>query len=84
VPGTAGLILQYFYRTDCPVCQNFTPQVDQLASNYAGKVAVQKIESNGVVPTLVLLNNGVEVGRWVNPGTTAPIIAQINSLLAAG
>jgi hypothetical protein len=36
------------------------------------------------VPTLVLLKNGAEIGRWVNPGTTAPIAAQINSLLASG
>lgn len=82
--GSSSLILQFYYRQDCPYCQALEPQITQLQSTYAGKVTVQWTESPGEVPTLVLLNNGAEVGRWVNPGTTAPITAKIDSLLTAG
>ncbi|MGZ4883345.1 MAG: thioredoxin family protein [Halobacteriota archaeon] len=81
--GPAGLTLQFFYRPDCPYCQALEPQITQLQTKYAGRVAVQWIVSAGEVPTLVLSNNGAQVGRWVDPGTTAPITAQIDSLLAA-
>lgn len=85
MPGTAGLTLQLFYRPDCPYCQALEPQITQLQLTYAGKVTVQWIVSTGEVPTLVLFKNGAQVGGpWVNPGTTAPITAQIDSLLAAG
>ncbi len=33
------------------------------------------------VPTLILLNNGNEAGRWVAASDTSGISAQINSLL---
>ncbi len=67
------------------------PKVTQLQNTYAGKVTVQWIVSEqspltnqyGVttVPTLLLLNNGNEVGRWVDASDTSGISAKINSLL---
>ena len=92
--GPANLKLLFFYKPDCPYCQALEPQVTQLQDTYAGKVSVQWVVSDqspltdqyGVtgVPTLILLNNGNEAGRWVDPGTTSAISAQISSLLSGG
>ena len=87
----AHLKVLFFYETNCPYCQALEPHVTQLQKKYAGKVPVQSIENYASplaaqykvssVPTLILLNNGREVGRWVNPGNTTGISAKINSLL---
>jgi hypothetical protein len=63
--------------------------VDKLEQDYLGKATVVRIsnpDAYGVstVPTLVLLNHGTEVGRWVNPPDTSEIYAKMNSLLYAG
>ena len=89
--GPASLTVLYFYDPNCPHCQALAPQVTQLQANYAGRVPVQWIINNqsqltgqyGVttVPTLILLNNGNEAGRWVGATDTSGISAQINSLL---
>jgi hypothetical protein len=94
VGGSKSLTVQYFYELECPVCKNFTKfQMAQfessLSAKHPGKVSIVKIsnpDAYGVntVPTLVLLNNGVEVGRWVNPADTTAISSQIDSLLYAG
>jgi thiol-disulfide isomerase/thioredoxin len=85
VPATGVPVLYFYYRPDCPYCQALEPQITALQTQYGGKVSVQWIVSQGEVPTLVLFNkSGVQVGSWVNPGTTAPITAKIDSLLAAG
>jgi thioredoxin-like negative regulator of GroEL len=67
--------------------------VTQLEKTYAGKVPVQSIANYASplaeqyqvpsVPTLILLNNGREVGHWVDATNTTGISAQINSLLRA-
>ncbi|MGZ4934162.1 MAG: thioredoxin family protein [Halobacteriota archaeon] len=89
--GSAGLTVLFFYKPKCPYCQALEPQVTQLQNTYAGKASVQWIVSTespltdqyGVtgVPTLILLNNGNEAGRWVDPGNTGGLSAQIDSLL---
>jgi thiol-disulfide isomerase/thioredoxin len=85
IPATGVVTLYFYYRPDCPYCQALEPQITALQTQYGGKVSVQWIQSTGVVPTLVLFNkSGVQVGSWVDPGTTAPIITKINSLLASG
>jgi maltose-binding protein MalE len=90
--GSASLSVLFFYKTDCPYCQALenTTSFHQLQS----KVTVQWIVSNQSfrtdqynvtgVPTLILLNHGTEVGRWVDPGDASAINAEVNSLLAAG
>ncbi len=89
--GAASLAVLYFYNPNCPHCQALEPQVTQLQNNYAGRVPVQWIINNqsqltdqygvSTVPTLILLNNGNEAGRWVGATDTSGISAQIDSLL---
>jgi thiol-disulfide isomerase/thioredoxin len=83
----------FFYETNCPYCQALEPHVTQLQKKYAGKVPVQSIVNYASpladqykvpsVPTLILLNNGREVGHWISATNTTGITAQINSLLRA-
>jgi thioredoxin-like negative regulator of GroEL len=83
----------FFYEPNCPYCAALKPHVTQLQKTYAGKVLVQSIVSYTSpltdeykvpsVPTLILLNNGREVGHWVDATNTTGISAQINSLLRA-
>ena len=90
---SASLTVLFFYKPECPYCQAMEPKVTQLQNAYAGKVSVQWVVSDqspltdqyGVttVPTLVLLNNGNEAGRWVSASDTSGISAQISSLLGA-
>ena len=84
--GTAGLTVLFFYEPGCPYCAALesTSSFQQLQN----KVPVQWIVSAtspltdqyGVKtdPTLILLNNGAEVGRWVDPTDATAILAQIN------
>jgi thiol-disulfide isomerase/thioredoxin len=90
--GSASLSVLFFYKPECPYCQALenTTSFHQLQS----KATVQWIVSNQSfrtdeynvtgVPTLILLNHGTEVGRWVDPGDASAINAEVNSLLAAG
>ena len=90
--GSASLSVLFFYKPECPYCQALenTTSFHQLQS----KATVQWIASNQSfrtdqynvtgVPTLILLNHGTEVGRWVDPTDASAINAQIDSLLAAG
>jgi len=92
-PVPPHLRVLFFYETNCPYCQALEPNVTKLQKTYAGKVPVQSIENYASplasqykvssVPTLILLNNGHEVGRWVDVTNTTRISAQINSLLRA-
>jgi len=92
-PVPPHLKVLFFYDASCPYCQALEPHVTQLQKTYAGKVPVQSIENYASplasqykvssVPTLILLNNGHEVGRWVGVTNTTRISAKINSLLRA-
>ena len=65
----------------------------KLETTYAGKVPVERVQSytNELTdqynvttsPTLILLNDGHEVGRWVGVTSTTGISAKISSLLRA-
>jgi len=89
----AHLKVLFFSETNCPYCQALEPHVTQLQKKYAGKVPVQSIVNYASpladqykvssVPTLILLNNGREVGHWIDATNTTGITAQINSLLRA-
>jgi thioredoxin-like negative regulator of GroEL len=93
-PVPPHLRVLFFYEANCPYCQALEPNVTKLKKTYAGKVPVQPIENYASplasqykvssVPTLILLNNGHEVGHWVDATNTTGISAQINSLLRAG
>ncbi len=85
----------FFYRPTCPKCAATEPIITQLQTQYAGKVSVVRINDDDgasadvisqnrvtIVPTVILLKNGVEVQRWVYPIADASVIAgQIDSQL---
>lgn len=93
-PVPPHLRVLFFYEANCPYCQALEPNVTKLQKTYAGKVPVQSIENYASplasqykvssVPTLILLNNGHEVGRCVGVTNTTRISAQIKSVLRAG
>lgn len=78
-----------FYADWCPPCRAMTPAVEQLASEFAGKVKIGKLDVDdnqelavryGVmgIPTLGLFKDGQLVDRLVGfPGGPAPIRAWI-------
>jgi glutaredoxin len=90
----ASLTVLYFQRPDCSHCVELekTASFQQLQK----KATVQSVRTDqspttltnqyGVteVPTLILLNNGKEVGRWVGPTDVSAINAQIDSMREAG
>lgn len=88
------LTVLYFYGPTCPYCQALesTPSFHQLENT--SKVTVTPIVSAtspltdqynvSYIPTLILLNHGAEVGRWVNATDASAINAQVSSLLKAG
>jgi thioredoxin 1 len=79
-----------FYADWCGPCRMMTPVVEQLATEYAGKVTIGKLDVDanqdlairyGVmgIPTLGLFRDGKMVDRLVGyPGGAAPIKAWIN------
>ena len=78
-----------FYADWCGPCRMMTPVVEQLATEYAGKVTIGKLDVDvnqdiairyGVmgIPTLGLFRDGKMVDRLVGyPGGAAPIKAWI-------
>jgi len=93
--SASGISVLFFYRPTCPYCQRLEPQMDALQARYSGKVTVQKINDDDpansglidqyrviVVPTTILLHNGVVVQTWPERlSDTSQISAQIDSLL---
>ena len=85
--GSAGFTVLFFYEPGCPYCAALesTSSFAQLQT----KVPVQWIVSAqstltdqyGVTsdPTLILLKNGTEVGRWTDATDATAILAQINA-----
>jgi len=89
-----SLTVLFFYDPSCPYCialEN-TPSFHQLENT--SKVTFTQIVSATspltdqynvtTDPTLILLNHGTEVGRWVDATDATGINAQIASLLNPG
>ncbi len=84
-----------FYAEWCGPCRMMTPVVEQLASEYAGKVVIGKLDVDvnqdiairyGVmgIPTLGLFRNGELVDRLIGyPGGKAPIKSWIDKNVTA-
>jgi thioredoxin len=69
-----GLVAVDFYQASCPPCRALEPRIDRIAQEYAGRVAVYRIDVDrnlpvaerfGVLslPTVLILKAGKEVGR---------------------
>jgi thioredoxin-like negative regulator of GroEL len=90
----ANLTVLYFYSPTCPYRQALENTTSFRQLENTSKVPVKPIVSAAspltdqynvtYIPTLILLNHGAEVGRWVNATNASAINAQISSLLKAG
>lgn len=72
--GRPGLVLVDFWAPWCAPCRTIAPILEELAGDYAGEVAIAKInadenpgsgEAHMVrgLPTLILFSDGLEVDR---------------------
>ena len=81
-----------FWATLCGPCHALAPVVDEIASEYEGKVEVAKCNVDDCdeiaaqfsirsIPTLLFFKNGQMVDRLVGAVPKAQIAAKIDSLL---
>ncbi|MBI1281611.1 MAG: thiol reductase thioredoxin [Anaerolineaceae bacterium] len=81
-------VLVYFTGVNCQPCKMVTPVVEQLASEWDGRVKIGKIDINrnmftalkyGVMkaPTLLLFINGEEVARIMGVNPKNAVISQL-------
>lgn len=87
-----GVALVDFWAPWCPPCRMLGPTIDALAEEYAGRATIAKInvdESPSVagsfsvqsIPTVVLMKDGQEVGRFVGVRGKGDIAMAIDRLL---
>lgn len=92
VAQAAGLVVVDFWATWCGPCKIISPIVEELATEYAGKAAFGKINTDENpdlasrfnirgIPTLMFFKNGKNVDQLVGAVPKATLAAKINSLL---
>ncbi len=93
-PPPTHLTVLFFYEPDCPYCQALESTTSFHQLENTSRVTVTPIQSYTstltdqynvtTIPTLILLNNGHELGRWVAPADASAINVRIASLFKAG
>ncbi len=89
---TEGLVMVKFWATWCASCRMLAPVVDELATEYAGRVAVVKVNVDEnpddasryqvwQTPTIIFFRDGQEVKRIVGAGKKAFYIDTLEALL---
>ncbi|MBI4826376.1 MAG: thioredoxin [Nitrospirae bacterium] len=92
VAQAAGLVVVDFWATWCGPCKIISPIVEELATEYAGKAAFGKINTDENpdlasrfnirgIPTLMFFKNGKNIDQLVGAVPKATLAAKINSLL---
>lgn len=85
-------VLVDFWAAWCGPCRMIAPFVEQIAQDYAGRVAVAKMDTDlnpqtprqyGImgIPTLILFSGGKEVDRIVGVVPKAAITRKLDAVL---
>ena len=92
---TSQLVLIDLWAPWCGPCRMVAPVLERLATRYAGKVKVVKVNVDDSpmaaarfdarsIPTLVLMKDGKSVGRVVGAQPEPVLAREIDQVLAAG
>jgi thioredoxin 2 len=92
VQNFPGPVLLEFWAPWCPHCRTLAPVLDELASEYAGRVKVVRLNINeqsltppqyGVnsVPTMLFFKNGKSLSRLVGSQPKAEIESHLKGIL---
>jgi thioredoxin 1 len=87
-----GLVLVEFWATWCAACRLLAPILDELATEYAGRVAIVKVNVDEnpeyvtryqvrSTPTIIFFRTGQEVERIVGAGRKAHYTSKLDALL---
>ena len=89
-----GVSVVDFWAEWCGPCRMITPIIEELSTEYAGKVTIGKLNVDhnptvstdyGVrsIPTILILKNGEVVDKHVGVTTKAALTEKINAHLAS-
>ena len=89
---TDGLVMVDFWATFCSACRLVAPVVDELATDYADKAMIVKVNVDEnpqyatqyqvrSTPTFIFFRDGQEVDRIVGAGKKPTYIAKLDALL---
>ena len=87
-----GLVLIDFWATWCGPCQLVGPMIDELATEYDGRIIVGKVDVDSNqdlpaqfrvrnIPTILFIKNGEVQNKLVGAQSKATLIAEAEKLL---
>ncbi len=87
-------VLIDFYADWCGPCKALTPVMEELAADFEGRATIAKVDVDGApeiagrfnvrsIPTLVILQNGLEIDRIVGLTTKRVLAAKLEAIDAS-